>query len=842
MSRHFAGGNFAVLDGLLQHALDLDATQREAFIKRIEREQPEHAVHLRAMLSCADANIDPLDDLLDQRLWAELADDPAAGQCFGSWRARGTIAHGGMARVLYAERVEGGFEQFAAIKCLWPGLATPELIARFEQERQILARLDDPRIARLLDGGVRADGIPWLALEYVAGRALDVHCNDQRLSVDARIALWNEVALAVATAHRLLIVHRDLKPSNVLVNEHGAVKLLDFGIAKLLDSEGLASTQPPTKVEAQALTREYASPEQLRGDSITTVSDVYQLGLLLHALICGARAFRGDKRREPDDDAVAPSVALRHDKQAELHALQRASTAARLARRLRGDLDAIVQRALAPSPTDRYGSVDALREDLDRWRRGAPVRARRIGPLRRSGKWLRRHAWFAAGSAALVCLALAYAFTSYRQAQTIASEAAINRAVRDRLVDWFQAGDPGGGQDQDPRASELLASGLAQLRRDQATPPALRAEMLGIIGEIYLARGESARAEPVLVEASALYQQLPVQNKRQQGASTTSLATMLAFTSRYAEAETRYRQALAERMAAMGSRAHETLSTRLLYADLLHSRGRYDEAKAQVVRAMDDARKSLEESDPMLAMLQNKLANISRDKGNQSEAAALYAKALVFQLAAHGEFDPRTASSRLGLGRVLLDQGLLAEAATQIDKAFAVFQEVRGQTTPATAYCERIVAQLEEARGDLDAAARRLQRLNDQMKLQLSVNHIILGYLEIDLGYVELSRGNDAQAQEQFAQAKRIFDSVQPDGHPRHIEILLGQALLAQRSNDPANALRLLAAAHDQATRQLAPEHPMFVALGIAEGRATPDLTQPVGLNQLRVARAMALQ
>jgi tetratricopeptide (TPR) repeat protein len=843
VNRPFDPARFVALDALLQQALDRDESDRMAFLERLGSEQPDTAADLRAMLEQADADVDALASLLDARLWASLADDPAAGQRFGAWRARGTLAHGGMARVLYAERADGGFEQCAAIKCLWSGLATAPLIARFEQERQILAHLDDPRIARLLDGGVRADGVPWLALEYVAGRSIDDYCDSTRLDLDGRLSLWDEAAAAVATAHRQLVVHRDLKPANVMVSSTGAVKLLDFGIAKLVEPEGFPHAAPPTRLDGRALTFEYASPEQLRAEPVTTSSDIYQLGLLLHELACGTRPFRGvgaGGRRDVDEEPVAPSVAAVRNPYADARAEQRSTTSRRLARRLRGDFDAIVMHALARSPSERYDSVDALREDVRRWRLGLPVRARRAGTLRRCAKWLRRNRWLATGAAAFVGIAMAYTITALMQAHAIEREAATNRAVRDYLVGWFQAAAPGDGAGRDPSASEMLASGLLKARHDLDAQPDVKAEVLSIIGGVYIARGDYTRAEPVLREANALYRSLQGVDPLRRGASFAALAELLHYTNRYDEAEALFREAIGQQTAAGGDAAFRTLMTRQLLADLLHSRGRYAEAIAELDRAIMAASDTRGETAPLIANLERSLADVYRDSGRQVEAEAAYRRALATQQQAHGELHPNTAATRLGLGRLLLEQGRYDEAATQIETGFASVRRTQRDGTPASLYWERVIAELEEARGDLDAAAARLRRLEDASRAQLPAGHLILAYLALDAGYVALGQGHVREAQREFGTAGRIFDAIQPQGHPRRIEVRLGEALLARQRNDDSATQPLLAAAVAQARAQLAPTHPLFAAL--ADAAATADAEPPgIGLAALRVQRALAI-
>jgi len=842
MNAHWNAERFGRIDALLQQALELSGEPRARFLAALD---PPSAATLAALLAAAEAPRDALADALDARVWGALADDTAAGERFGAWRAIGTLAHGGMARVLLAERADGAFQQWAAIKCPWPGIVAAGLAARFEQERQILARLEEARIARLLDGGVRGDGTPWLALEYVDGVAITTHCDERRLGLAARLALWSDAAAAVAAAHRQLIIHRDLKPANVLVSRDGAVKLLDFGIAKLLDPQGFPHAAPATLGDARALTREYASPEQVRGDAVTTASDVYQLGLLLLELATGVQPYRTTgtspaecERRIREDDAPAASALAARGTDAAARAVLRASTPNALARRLRGDFDAIVRRALARPAGERYATVDALRDDVANWCAGRPVRARRGAPLQRARQWLRRHRVLALGIAAVAAFGAAYLQAMVSQSRRLEQEAAINRALRDYLVGWFQTADPADVKSNDPRASQMLADGLANARRDLDAQPELQAAVIGLIGEVYMARGEYALAEPPIREALALHASLPDLAPEWRGASKASLATLLHFSGRYAEAEELFRDALDERVAAIGENARWTLSTRHYYGDLLHSRGRYDEAGAQLARALDGARATVGDADPLTPAIARNLADVRRDAGRYDEAERLYRTAIATQLEAHGETHPNTIASHLGYGRLLLDLGRYDEAAAQIEPAFALLANAFGTTSPAITYWERVVAELDEARGAFDDAARRVERIDADLRGRVPDGHLIHGYTALDAGFVALARGDASAAAEHFARARRVFDGVQPLGHPRRIEAALGEALVAQRRGDAARSMRLLDEAQAQARAQLAPGHRLFAALALARGPA-PATVAP-GLAPLRVQRALA--
>ncbi len=442
-----------------------------------------------------------------------------AGQRVGPFALQRELGRGGMGTVWLAERVDGEFRQQVAVKLIRPGWDAGDMLARFRAERQILAGLTHPNIARLIDGGVTVDGRPWLALEYVDGVDLRAHCDQRRLDLGARLRLFLTVCDAVSHAHAHLVVHRDLKPSNLLVTGDGAVKLLDFGIAKLIDAE------PGHASATRVFTPEYAAPEQVRGEAVTTAVDVYALGLLLYELLTGRRPYRvpdstpaAYERAILDQEPTRPSVAVTRDGDAagaSALAARRELTPQRLRRELRGDLDAIVLKALRKDPRDRYAGVGELAADVERHLARQPVLARRGGWRYRATRLLRRHAVAATLSAlAVLSLAGGLAATAWQAREAAAQrdlargESAKAQQTVQFLLDIFRSADPAATQGRKVTAEELLARGVARVDSARIDDPSVRFDLLMAMGEAYLGIGESREAFALFDRALAVQAEL----------------------------------------------------------------------------------------------------------------------------------------------------------------------------------------------------------------------------------------------------------------------------------------------------------------------------------------------
>ncbi|HEY5755408.1 MAG TPA: serine/threonine-protein kinase [Steroidobacter sp.] len=409
---------------LFSAALDYSAADRPAFLDRSCGDDIELLAQVRSLLDAHESSLGFIERPAVERAGLAPAFEPFDwnGRRLGNYRIVGELGRGGMSHVYKAARDDDQYTKEVAIKLLRPGLDTHSLLQRLRDERQMLAQLSHPNIAQLLDGGVTDTGAPYLVMEYVEGQPIDMYCEERELSITARLDLIRTLCGAVHYVHQHLMVHGDLKGGNILVTQRGVLKLLDFGIAKLLNASGDPSQTMVNQVVA--LTPAYASPEQIRGEPITTASDVYSLGVLLYKLLAGTLPFE-----VPAELFGWEAAAALGDRQPRLLSIAaeqgKVESYRRAARQLRGDLDAIVMKALAKEPEDRYGSAEHLAEDLHRFQRGFPVHAHPAGPLYRTQKLVKRH------KAATVAISL-FAVAIVTGVVTTAWQAHVARTERTR--------------------------------------------------------------------------------------------------------------------------------------------------------------------------------------------------------------------------------------------------------------------------------------------------------------------------------------------------------------------------------------------------------------------------
>ena len=496
------------LSALYERADALDEAALAAWLTQLRAEKHRLLPQLERMLDArARIATGGFLDVLPRIEAASDASEWTSGSRLGSYRLVRHIGSGGMAEVWLAERADGAFERQVAIKLLVSHPTAPQretFVERFRRERDILATLDHPHIARLHDAGVTSTGQPWLALEYVRGEPITAWCDRHRLSIESRVEVFRQVFLAVEYAHAALVIHRDLKPSNVLVNDAGQVKLLDFGIAKLLEPDGAQSDSELTRQSGRPLTPQYASPEQLTGGQLTTASDAYSLGVILYEILCGSRPYelkhQSAAQLEQCILEVEPRPPSTRALSAEISDRRRVHPDG-LRRVLRPDLDAIVLRALAKGVHERYSSVEAFRSDLDRWAAHEPVLATVPSFVYRASKFLLRHRLGAAATVAtavVVSAASAWGLFMRSHADVQAARAA---AAQDFVLDVFRSADPDSGQRGPLTAKDMLEAGRKKALDRLESQPLLRADVLRRIGEIQGSIGAYSEAAKTLAES-----------------------------------------------------------------------------------------------------------------------------------------------------------------------------------------------------------------------------------------------------------------------------------------------------------------------------------------------------
>ena len=861
MSHAGEDARWQAVDRLFQRALDVPAAERAAFIEREAAGDEALAESVQRLLRAAARTSGFLDAPLavaagldlDSLHAAATGDDPGddatdrTGEILGPFRIVSRLARGGMATVYVAERADRQWDQRVAVKVLRRGLDTEDIVERFARERRILSSLEHPHIARLLDGGATSDGLPYLVMDLVHGHPITEFCDSQALPLRKRLELFGKVARAVQYAHTNLVVHRDLKPSNILVDARGEPRLLDFGIAKVLE-EG-AENDPLTRTGRQLLTPQYASPEQKRGEPVTTISDVYQLGVLLCVLLAGERPSPPDpwgirsassaSEREP----TRPSRLASADS-----ARQRGATLESLRRSLRGDLDTIVLKAVREKPEDRYASVEAMAANVERYLAGLPIAARPAGFVYRATKLVRRRPWLTLAVAAAVLELAGYAISSRRHARALEAErnlavSAAERAeqVRDFVVGVFRSSDPFTPADPE-RGSEItvreaLEVGVERVHTDLAGQPELQANLLGVVGDVYTNLGLSAvelQREALALERDAFGDRSPEVAHR-----LRRLGVALVDVDRQDSALAVLEDALAVGRDVLGPGDTANVRTLQELGRAAFGLGSYEAAERWLVESVDVANRLDPPPPAVLAASYYLLGEVYPNLNEPKRAVDSAERALALARAAHGERHPATGTYTIGLANAMTtagrteasipvyrdgiailtatlgpehtyvlsarnnlalrfrDMGDQAAAETELRDLLRIRIATEGELAAETGRAMQNLAAVLERQGRFAEAESLLDRAHAAFVASLPPGHYLTAFPLLTLSGIQLKRGDHAAAARTARETTAILEAALPEGHyaTAIARCRLGRAYVGLGRQSEGRALLMAAAA-----------------------------------------------
>ncbi len=857
-------------DALMEHS----PAEREAVLEKIGEEDQDLRNEVERLLAASGREYPLLDRQAAAHLLGLAAQQvPLEGRQVGAYRVIRRIAAGGMGTVFEAHRADDVFAKRVAVKVCAATLVGETIRDRFQRERQILARLEHSNIARILDGGTTDEGSPYFVMEYVDGLPLDRYVEEHRLGLEERLRLFCEVCHAVAYAHRNLVVHRDLKPSNILVDAAGCVKLLDFGIAKLLAEGTEVAPAVGTRTLLRALTPEYAAPEQVRGDPVTTATDVYALGVVLYELLTGQRPYRVTRSAPSEwehaileQEPVRPSARVASrlgagESEARDEAAAIGPQPRQLRRRLRGDLDRIVLKALQKEPERRYASAEALAADIRRHLEGLPVSAHGDSLTYRGAKFVRRHRVGVAAAALIFLSLFAGLVGTTAQARRASREARKAAAVKDFLKSLFSASDPAQAQGKERTARQLLENGARRIETELKDQPEVQSEVARLIAAVYQGLGDYDRAASLLRADIDRRRNLDGAQSVELAQSLAGLADAFYEQGRFDEAAPIYDEALAIQRARRGQLSPEVAELLWDIAGVKRSLGDLDAAEALQKQSLAIYSQTKGSDSKEAMSVRESLAITYAHRDRFGDAAAAMEPVIAWCDRHYGPDHPDTLNARYNragylvpldrtaepsriaedviarqrrvLGarhaRLALSLRLLArargaaghaeDAQAPIAEALAIHRASLGPTNPQVAVDLAWQGAIEAEAGRLVEAERDCRQAVALVDGQKDVGPINLGNVRSLAGGVFAEAGRLEEADRQLSQAVAIFREERRSG------ILLGRALdalgdAARRRGQKARAAEIARQALSILEKSGGSDHPA-VALARAHAGAT---------------------
>ena len=775
------------IQSLFDAVLEQDPPKRITFLKAACKDDLELYKEVSSLLE-SDQQINSLIDgqALDSVTISNklLEETQLEGQEVGPYKLIKKLGQGGMGVVYLAERADGQFEQKVALKLIKKGMDSEMIVRRFLAERQILATLDHPNIARLLDGGLTPDGLPYFAMEYVEGVPIIPYCNVKKASIEERLALFQDICKTVHYAHRNLVVHRDLKPGNILVNREGQIKLLDFGIARMLTDDGYETKTVFTQAGHRVLTPEYAAPEQVSSGPITTQTDIYALGVVLYELLTGLRPLKISSHSPAEVEVIIrnetptrPSAMVSKNEQIES---THAATPEKLSKKLHGDLDTICLKALQKEPERRYSSADEFMLDIDRHIKGMPVAAQPDSITYRLNKFYTRQKTGII-AALLILLALASIITMYtlrlRQATEVAQQEAVKaEQTATFLASLFEGANPLVAQGDTLNARHMLDAGADRVAEELADQPEVQASLLTVIGDAYNGLGLYPQAEKHFQQALEFTQATQGHASHDAALLLQRMADIRHSLSDFPGADSLQRATLDIQKALYGEEHPEIAATLLKMASTNRSIGNYDVAIPLYEQAVALNEKLLPKDDPELAWSVNNLGWAYYNQGRFDEAIEAYERAEFLQRTYLGETHPDLGFTLNNYGGLLWTTGDFEQGEAKLRESLSIRRGLYGEEHPETMQSLNNLATMFFRKGEIDAAEPLYRQILETNTRLLGKNHRYVASTTSSLGVVMLEKGKLEEAEELLIEALNIRKSIFGESHR---QVSFSQANLA---------------------------------------------------------------
>ncbi len=842
------------IQSLFHDAADLQQSEQRSFLESASANDESLVADVLAMLEQDAKGHSLLDRNLAEIAHETLAHDLSGNDAlpstipreFGPYRILKLLGEGGMGVVYLAERIDFGTQ--IAIKILRDAWLSPTRREHFSSEQRTLGQLNHPLIARLYDADTLDDGTPWFVMEYVDGVPLTQYCREHRCTLNERLKLFRAVCEAVQYAHSNAVIHRDLKPSNILVKSDGSVRLLDFGIAKQIESLDLAGDQTPlvTMTGLRLLTPSYASPEQIRGDHVGIATDVYSLGVILYELLAGQLPF-DLSRLTPAEGATAittqepakPSAAARRESlptsaSSDEHAYDPASSYRSLSKSAWADLDVLCLSALHKDPKRRYRTVDALMRDVDHFQNGEPLEARPDTWQYRIGKFVRRNRRAMAATAAIFILIVGLvSFFTVRLAKardTALAEAGRTQRIQRFMANLFQGGDAAAGPSDSLRVITIVDRGVQEAKALNSDPK-VQAELYENLGAIYDKLGKFDQADALLSTALNQRKSLFGSDSPEVAESLTALGLLRSDQARLQEAEQLTRQGLemserrlppnhparaqalraygkvlAERgsydpaiaalneavrqQSAPGVAPAELAESLSMLADADYSAGHYDVCNSLYPRILAMRRQIYGERHPLVADTLGSMAAVQSDLGYYTEAERLDRQSLDIVQAYYGSDHPKTANRLTNLAQALTYQHKFDEGVSLLNQALAIEEHIYGAAHPALAETLNELGNVASMQDQFDDAREKFQRAADIYRSVYGDHHYLVAIALSNVADTYLHKKDYPRAEELFRDVVRRFQETLPADNVNlgiaHLK--LGRTLLRQNRYQDAEA------------------------------------------------------